>query len=250
MTYAVRLPVFEGPLDLLLHLVEANRVDVYDIPVAEIADQYLQYLIALSAIDLDGAAEFVVMAATLLEIKARMLLPRPPVSADGKEEPDPRQELVERLVLYRQFKRAAAHLAELIAHQARRYVRGGRFAPGEAPPGELSPARLLEALRSLLKDRAPVMEVARRRLTVRQKMREILWRLHRHPGGLRFGSLVGNGPGREELVVTFLALLELLRLRRVTVRQEELFGEIFVFPGRREAPGGNGNGSRTVPASA
>ncbi|MEW6545847.1 MAG: segregation/condensation protein A [Bacillota bacterium] len=249
MNYAVRLPVFEGPLDLLLHLVEANRVDVYDIPVAEIADQYLQYLAALSAIDLDAAAEFVVMAATLLEIKARMLLPRPPGPPDT-EEPDPRQELVERLVVYRQFKRATAYLAELIAHQAQCYLRGGKVPPGESPPGELAVGRLLQALRSLLKDNPPVMEVARRRLSVRQKMRQILWLLRRNPGGVRFGNLVGRGAAREEVVVTFLALLELLRQRRITVRQEQLFGEIFVFPSGRGTPGAHGCGSGTVHATA
>ncbi|MEW5933524.1 MAG: segregation/condensation protein A [Bacillota bacterium] len=249
MSYAVRLPVFEGPLDLLLYLVEANRVDVYDIPVAEIADQYLQYLAALSAIDLDAAAEFVLMAATLLEIKARLLLPRPPLSPEV-EESDPRRELVERLVVYRQFKRAAAHLAELMERQARCFPRGGRVPPGEPVPGDLDLSRLVETLRGLLKRKPPVLEMARRRLSVRQKMRQIMWHVRRNPAGVRFASLLGRVVVREEVVVTFLALLELLRQRRVTVRQEQLFGEIFIFPAGRETPGAQGRGSGTVPATA
>lgn len=248
MSYAVRLPVFEGPLDLLLHLVEANRVDVYDIPVAEIADQYLQYLDALAAVDLDGAAEFVVMAATLLEIKARMLLPRPPAPPQTQE-PDPRQELVERLVLYRQFKRAAAHLADLMAYQAECFLRGGRLPPGEPGPGELEVGRLVEALRSLLRRKPPVVEVARRRISVGQKMRQIMWHVRRHPQGVPFRRLVRAGAGREEVVVTFLALLELLRQRRIRVRQEQLFGEIFVFPVGRE-PSAEGHRPSAVPSAA
>ncbi|MDI6893350.1 MAG: segregation/condensation protein A [Bacillota bacterium] len=249
MNYAVRLSVFEGPLDLLLHLVEANRVDVYDIPVAQIAEQYLQYLAALSAVDVDAAAEFVVMAATLLEIKARMLLPRPPVPAQPQE-PDPRQDLVERLVVYRKFKQAGAYLEELMARQGRCYLRGGKTPAGEVAAGELAVSRLLEMLRALLKQRAPVMEVARRRVSVRQKMREIVWRLRRSPAGIRFGNLLPPGAGREQVVVTFLALLELLRLRRIAVRQEGLFGEILVFPAGRGMPGADGRRPGAVPANA
>ena len=242
MNYAVRLPVFEGPLDLLLYLVEANRVDIYDIPVAQIAEQYLEYLAALSAIDVDAAAEFVVMAATLLEIKARMLLPRPPAPPGSPEEPDPRRELADRLVVYRKFKRAAAYLEELMLRQGRCYLRGGKVPAGEAVAGEISVAQLVEILRTLLRARVPVAEVARRRVSVGQKMREIMWRLRRNPGGLRFGNLLPPGATRELVVVTFLALLELLRQRRILVRQEELFGEIFVFPARRGMPGARGSG--------
>lgn len=229
MNYAVKLPVFEGPLDLLLHLVEANRVDIYDIPVAQITAQYVDYLAAISDLDLEAAAQFLLMAATLLEIKARLLLPKPP-APPAVPEPDPRQELVERLLVYRRFKRAAAHLSVLAAEQARRYLRGGQVFLGEPPRGELDPVRLAAALRSLLKRPGAVGEVGRRRFSVRQKMREILWRLRRHPEGLRFRSLLAAGATRAEVIVTFLALLELLRWRRLTVLQESPCGEILILP--------------------
>ncbi|HHY95008.1 MAG TPA: segregation/condensation protein A, partial [Firmicutes bacterium] len=147
MGYAVRLQVFEGPLDLLLHLVEANRVDIYDIPVAEITAQYLRYLQDMAAVDLEAGAEFVVMAATLLEIKARMLLPVP--AATEPKEPDPRRELVERLVRYRQFKRAAGYLQGLAQAQAQRFLRGGKVAAGDPMSAPVAPERLARALWAL-----------------------------------------------------------------------------------------------------
>jgi len=232
MGYAVRLQVFEGPLDLLLHLVEANRVDIYDIPVAEITAQYLRYLQDMAAVDLEAGAEFVVMAATLLEIKARMLLPVP--AATEPEEPDPRRELVERLVRYRQFKRAAGYLQELTQAQAQRFLRGGKVAAGDPMSAPVAPERLARALWALLRVPVPPGELARSRFSVRQKMRDILRLLRQHPTGLPFRILLPARPGRGEVVVTFLAVLELCRLARITVRQERPFADILVFPGQQE----------------
>jgi segregation and condensation protein A len=232
----VHLHNFDGPLDLLLFLIRQQELDIYDIPIAEVTAQYLEYLADLESVNLDLASDFLVMAATLLEIKAKMLLPKPPKAAEPVVEeagPDPRAELVERLLEYSRFKEAAGFLREMETEQGARYFRP-LAEPGdrrdEAPLLEgVTLQDLTEALRELLQEAEENWrEVPRQEIPLREKIREISWRLTRARDGITFRELVSRGLSRLEVVVTFLALLELIRTRRVLVSQDRVFGEILI----------------------
>lgn len=236
--YAVKLDVFEGPLDLLLYLIEKEELDIYDIPIARVTEQYLEYLEAMSCLDLDLASEFLVMAATLMDIKARMLLPPPATEVapetDENRAADPRQELVDRLLEYRRFKQLAEELRQRERAQALTFGRGDgetETAAGVAIlPDGLSVFDLVGALRDVLAEvrEPPVGEVCRDRYSVIEKMAQLEDLLARSVP-VSFRDLARYRE-REEVVVTFLALLELVRLRRVRVEQRGLFGEILLFP--------------------
>lgn len=231
-TYEVQLEHFSGPLDLLLFLVRREEVNIYDIPIAMITEQYLVIIADLSSLDIDRASEFLVMAATLLQIKARMLLPKPPPpepAADEAAELDPRAELVAQLVAYSTYKEAAAELHRRELDQRRVFIRG-TFAEsaGERPLLGVSLDDLVAAFEEILREEWNWREVPREEIPLREKLREISFRLARHPQGVRFRELFSHGGGRLELIVTFLALLELIRQRRAVVAQDELFGEIWV----------------------
>lgn len=247
MTYNVKLEVYEGPLDLLLHLIKKEELDIYDIPIARITEQYLSYVRTMQSLDLDVAGEFLVMAATLLQIKARMLVPQPekppeeePLPGDGEEEGlDPREELVQRLLEYNRFKGAADLLGRMEELQFQRFTREAARVPArdDNPLGNVSLFELLAVFREVLKSApAEPREIPREMVTVKQKIREILWRLSRSREGVRFRSLFTDGAGYVEIVVTFLALLELIRLRRVVIFQERALGEITVAARPPEAP--------------
>lgn len=238
--YPVRLPVFEGPLDLLLHLIRTHKLDIGDIPIAEVTDQYLRYLALMESLDLDVAGEFLVMAATLMEIKSRMLLPRPDPPPDEDDGRDPRAELVERLLEYERFQQVAEQLRELAAESHRSF---GRSAveqwEGAVPLVELRPGDLLEALRRLTQEaeedeeskQPPSLRVRRHAVNLRQRMAEILRRAMTQEGPLAFSSLVtrtGQRVARQEILVTFLAVLELARQAHITAWQLEICGEIYI----------------------
>jgi segregation and condensation protein A len=235
MSYRVRLELFEGPLDLLLHLVKKSEVDIADIPIATITDQYLGYLGMLEEMSLDVAGEFLVMAATLIYIKSRCLLPEPEGEGD-EEEGDPRAELIERLREYQRFREAAFEL------QRRQVLKRDVFARprGDAPDAPEDPAQprpirevslgaLLDALREVLRRTvaAPVHEVMPEGLTIRDCITPILHRLS-SSGRASFGSLFPDGATRHRVIVTFLALLELMRLGAVRAEQGALFGELTI----------------------
>jgi segregation and condensation protein A len=224
----VQLEIFEGPLDLLLHLIKKNEVDIYDIPIARIADQYLEVLGVLEQLNLDLAGEYLVMAATLMHIKSRMLLP--PVEGEDEEEEDPRAELVQQLEEYRRFREAAAHLAERDVLGRDVFARPAAARPAEStgppPLRELTLADLVDALREVLK-RLPsesAHAVEGERISVADRIPWILGRLR--DGVVEFEDLFPPGASRREVIVTFLALLELVRLRAVRAVQEERFGPI------------------------
>ncbi len=232
MSYTVKLKVFEGPLDLLLYLIKKNEIDIYDIPIAEITDQYLEYIELMRSLNLDVAGEFLVMASTLIYIKSRMLLP--PTEDPGDEvEEDPRKELVERLLEYKRFKEAAEWLAgrpilgqDTFARSSLVMEVGG----GEEERGEdLSVLLLLEAFKGLLErvEREEPLEIEIDRFSMVERMKEVLEVLS-SDGAVDFSSLVKDISSRTMVVVTFLALLELVRLRMVTVYQIEPFGRIVV----------------------
>ena len=226
----VRLPVFEGPLDLLLHLIKKNEVQITDIPIATITDQYLAMLEELPELNLDGAGEYLVMAATLMYIKSRMLLPSP---EDEEPEEDPRAELMQQLVEYQRFREVAVALGE--RHVLARDVFAapgepmGPIPPEEArlPVREASLGDLLDALRVVLKHiRRPIEhEIPHEPISVRTCVERILAQFAL-TDQIEFGSLFPEGVHRADVIVTFLALLELIRLCVVRARQEERFGPI------------------------
>jgi segregation and condensation protein A len=239
--HPVRLPIFEGPLDLLLYLIERDEIDIFDIPIEHITNEYLQYLAQLGTLNIDVCGEFLVMAAQLLEIKSRMLLPqheRPP--EEQEEAGDPRAELVARLLEYRRYKLVAEELRARAELQQYVFSRGLLLAGEEPSPdqrphlmlGEVSAFDLWAAFQNVLsRVREPASgEVVRPRFTVAQKMAAIAARLRWATEGIRFEQLFDEEATRAEVIVIFLALLELIRLRRVRVAQQGLFGEIRVHP--------------------
>lgn len=226
----LHLAAFEGPLDLLLHLIREQKLDILDLPMAEVTRQYMDYLGLMEELNLEIAAEFVAMAAQLLQIKSRLMLPRPPAEA-GEE--DPREELIQRLLDYQQVKAAAQVLAERESDW-----RDVAFAPGLDLEGhrrvEEEPIRatlfdLLGAYREALKRLLPPppVEVRTQPKTLEQRVMEVLSDLR---DGLwkPFQGLLGDIRTREDLVLTFLALLELVRTGRIALVQVEAFGEIRV----------------------
>lgn len=241
MNYQVKLEVFEGPFDLLLHLIEKNQLNIYDIPIALVTDQFLEYIQTMQLLNLTVAGEFLVVAATLMQIKARMLLPKPPVEkldedVEASEEDDPRAELVERLVEYKRFKDAAAELRQREAEWSRLFPRGGGEFPDQVvvpladPTGGLSIWDLFEALRTILDNLEPRPEVRgmpKEEVSVRDRMNEIVARLHMD-GRLLFRQLFAGDTTKRAVITTFLAILELIRLRRIKAEQEGVFSEIAI----------------------
>lgn len=232
MSTHIQLEIYEGPLDLLLHLIKKNEVSITDIPIATITEQYLATLELMQGLNLDVAGEFLVMAATLVHIKSKMLLP--PGEDEGDEEEDgidPRDELVRRLLEYQRFKEAAEELEKRDILRRDVFVRPFE-APEQAESWELEKISifdLLSALRHVL-ERLPadaVHEVTLEKISVREKMSLILDDLHRK-GKMIFQSLFEGASSRLEVVVTFLAMLELAKMRAVRIRQEERLGPIVI----------------------
>jgi segregation and condensation protein A len=229
MTTQVQLEIFEGPLDLLLHLIKKNEVSITDIPIAAITEQYLATLEVMQSLNLDVAGEFLVMAATLVHIKSRMLLPLTEDEDAEEEGPDPRTELVRRLLEYQRFKDAADHLErrDVLARDV--FVRAAPPAEEVDPPGfrEVSVFELLTALRRVM-ERLPkdaVHEVSLEKITVREKM-TLLLDILRAKGPTLFESLFAEVKTRMEVVVTFLAMLELVKVRAIRIFQGEMSGPI------------------------
>lgn len=233
MPYQVRLESFEGPLDLLLHLIRENRVNIYDIPIALITQQYIEYLETMRSLNLYVAGEFLVMAATLLHIKSRQLLPVEDREPDEDDGPDPQAELVRRLLEYKQFKEAARELDERGRTWRNVFAREPEPYPVQAPEEwaaeDLSLFDLVDALQTIMKrvPTSPLMEIIPDHLTVRNQMNGILETLERRES-VTFEELFEGRFHRLTVIVTFLALLELIRLRTIRVYQAELFGSILV----------------------
>lgn len=233
LPYHVRIENFEGPLDLLLHLIKKNEINIYDIPVAMIAQQYLQYLEAMEELNLNVAGDFLVMAATLLQIKSKMLLPADETAEDDDEGPDPREELVRRLLEYKAFKEAARQLDD--QEKVWREIFWREQAPlseedeKDLPLENVSLFDLVDALKEVL-ERNPgsrLIEILPDNLTVRERMNLILETLE-GKDSVSFTALFEGSSHRMVVVVTFLALLELMRLRVARVFQAETFGPILV----------------------
>ena len=219
-------------MDLLMHLIEKNKIDIYDIPMAVLTEQYMDYLGQMQEFDIEVASEFIVMAATLLQIKSRMMLPKPPKTEEAEEEDDPRKELVERILEYRRFRRVSVELDVLAALQERVFARNPLALPvRRLPPENMSVALLIDAFRIAMDVREeitiPQALVAPDAYSIQGKMEDILLALDRGGGETPFAATFPSGT-RTELIVSFLALLELIKLRSVVIRQGDLFGDILV----------------------
>jgi len=234
--YQVKLPIFEGPLDLLLHLLRRNEVDIYDIPIATITGQYLEYLELMKQLNIEVAGEFLVMAATLLHIKSRLLLPS---AGPDEEAEDPRLELARPLLEYIQYREAAAKLDQRPWLERDVFVRGrnDEIARPESEPAlfNLGLFELLEAFKGILENLSQRQSLAVRvdRVSVRARMGELM-DLFRQKSELIFVELFQGDCTRAQVVVTFLALLEIVRLGFLYIYQETVFGPIRLSV-RREA---------------
>jgi segregation and condensation protein A len=235
--YKVKFEVFEGPLDLLLYLIKKEEVDIYEVNLTKLATQFIEYIDLMRILDLEIAGEFLVMAATLMYIKSRELLPvDQQVKPEGEDDDgdDPRWELIRRLVEYKKFKDAAAQLQSLETQQENTFPRLPAKPEFETEPapvrGEASLFDLLNAVNAILKrvsEREELRDIFEDKWTVSQKI-EFLLELIRDQAEIRFSTLFEAATSRSEVVVTFLALLELIRLRRITAMQPDPFGEIFI----------------------
>lgn len=224
---SLHLTTFEGPLDLLLYLIREQKLEIRDLPMAEVTRQYMNSLLLMEELNLEVAAEFVAMAAQLLQIKSRMLLPVPP----AENEEDPREELVQRLLDYQSMKEAAKELSDRESEwQQVVYAQGldiREHARVEDEPIQASLVDLLGAYREALKRLLPPppVEVRTAPKTLDQRIAEVVSQLH-GDHWLPFTGLLRQVQSREELVLTFLALLELVRQGRIHLMQAETFGEI------------------------
>lgn len=230
--YTISLPVFEGPLDLLLHLIEREELDITAISLVQITDQYLQYIEQMERVNADYLADFLVIAAQLIWIKSRALLPKPPAPPEEEEE-DPGEQLARQLREYKRFKEVARQLGEREQKGLRSYVRVASIpkSQGSIDLGGITLADLVAAVRQALAvapPAPPVDHVVRPfTVTVAQRARHILERA-RAGQPFTFRSLLNEAASRVEIVVTLLAVLELLKRQAIRVYQEELFGEIII----------------------
>ena len=234
MSYRIKLELFEGPLDLLLYLIKREEVDIADIPIAKITSQYLEYLEVIKLLDLEIAGEFLVMAAELMRIKSRMLLP-PEEQPAEEEEPDPRAELMRRLLEYQKFKEAANRLEQMEGHRKEIFTRPFKefhevTDQGEETYFETGIFDLIAAFSKVLQ-RLPkkmLYEIVKDEFTVEGKVHEIFHLLVEH-AVLHFSQLFEKCKNRMEVIATFLAILELIRLQEIVVRQKMIFGEIEIL---------------------
>ena len=232
MTYKVKLEIFEGPLDLLLYLIKKEELGIQDISISVVTDQYLQYLELMRMLDLDIAGEFLVMAATLMHIKSKMLLPPEETEAEVEEE-DPRDELIRKLLEYKKFKEAADKLKGKELEQKEVFSRPNVKQHIEDDPNddqlyfEASIFDLLSAFSKVLKEvpKNRLYEVVKDEVTVSEKIHEIFHFLVKRPV-IYFLELFNKARNKIEIIATFLALLELIRMKEVVIRQDKVFGDI------------------------
>ncbi len=244
----IKLERFEGPLDLLLHLIKRDEVDIHDIPIAHITQQYLEYIELMRQLDLDVAGEFIVMAATLMRIKAKMLLPVPKVDEE-EDEGDPRDELVQRLIEYRLYKEASETLKSQEGVRRSIFERGMVPTEDDAGPLPLAPATLFDLIDALnrvmaRKPERVVYEVRTELFDIEDKM-SLIYRTVCEGGRLHFSSIMSQARARMEVVVSFMALLELVKLGQVIVIQDENFADILIMP---KQPEGNDTDASVEPA--
>lgn len=227
--YNIKLQDFEGPLDLLINLIEKDKIDIYDIPIVSITDQYIAYINSMQEYNLDIASEFLLMAAVLLQIKSKMLLPKSPL--EEEEEVDPRQMLAAMLIEYRKVKQRAAQLRQALAEAMLSYTRKPLPLPNvrkKIKPMQLND--LLTALAGLVAEEDITTQIiARQEFHVQDKMQEILKLLTDNNKAIAFTKALDMVGNRSEKIAAFLAVLELLRLKRISIRQKAAFAPIYLF---------------------
>jgi segregation and condensation protein A len=241
--YRIKLDTFEGPLDLLIHLIKKNELNVYDIPIALITEQYLSYIQLMQELNLDVAGEFLVMASTLIHIKSKMLLPRPETAAgDPEADEDPREALVRRLLEHQKFKAAAELLHERETLRGAQFTRPDTRVAGVVdeeyePELEVDLFSLLAAFKGVLEraSRRPPMVIPPEQISIEDRMHQLLSRLS-ETDACGFEELFSDGDGsRPFMIVTFLAVLEMIRLKLIRVFQSGSFGAIRVYKRARPA---------------
>lgn len=243
MSIAVKLNVFEGPLDLLLHLIEKNKFNIFDIPIVEITEQYLDYVGTMNESDLDVMSEFLVMAATLISIKAKMLLPKH--EEDEEDEEDPRTELVRRLLEYKMYKYASYELKDMELDAEKAYYKQATIPeevlaykeeidPAEVV-GDVTLAKLNDIFSQVMKrtvDRVdPIRSkfgtIEKEEIRIEDKMEEIRSGI-RGLKGINFKTLLEIQASKINIIVTFLAILELTKMGHVVIRQDKIFGDVII----------------------
>jgi len=238
MSYEIKLDVFEGPLDLLLYLIRKNEIDIYNIPIALITGQYLSYLDMMRSLNLDLAGEYLVLASTLIHIKSKLLLP--PAEGEGEEEEgeDPRAELVQQLLEYQAFKEAALSLGERPLLERDVFTRGAASEEEQTTVEEADDAllevdifELVTAFRRIIVglDLKEELEIDMEKMSLADRINEIMERLSEE-GQITFSDLLGDRTDRRRIIYTFLAILELMKLRMVRAYQTGPFGAIRLFP--------------------
>ncbi|RXZ77913.1 segregation/condensation protein A [Paenibacillaceae bacterium] len=241
MTMHYKLESFEGPLDLLLHLIDKAEIDIQDISISEITEQYMDYLNAMQEMELEVTSEFLVMAATLLSIKSSQLLPKPPLPMDEPEDwfddgLDPRDELIQKLVEYRKYKQIAEQLREKELERSLVFSKEPEDLTPFMPTIVANPVKglhisdLIAAFQKALKRaarRSFVATVRRDEISVKDRIVDIMTLLREHET-VRFSRLVGTEVERHEIVVTFLAVLELMKMKQIRCFQHQLFEDIVI----------------------
>jgi segregation and condensation protein A len=234
--YAIKLDIFEGPLDLLLFLIKKNEIDIYNIPIALVTEQYLQYLKMIKALNLDLAGEYLVMAATLIHIKSRMLLPAPEEPEEDEE--DPRAELVRQLLEHKTFKEIAANLGSRPLLERDVFTRAAvlpedvvESTGDEELLMEIGVFELIEAFHRIVSqtDKQELLEIDLEKLSLTDIINEIMEQLSIKKS-LAFEDLLGGRRDRRRIIYSFLALLELIKMRMVKAYQTSFFGVIRIFP--------------------
>ena len=230
--YSIRLECFEGPMDLLMHLIEKNKINIYDIPIASLTEQYMGYLDKMREFNMEIASEFIIMATTLLQIKSRMLFPKPPKKVE-EEEIDPRQELIDRILEYRRFKEVSTVLSDMQEKQEYFFAREPMELPQRhLPPAQLSLNELLEAFKKVMtakvEAKIPQVLVEPEVFSVEDKMELLLSLLNRLDGKMLFSDAFNSDNSKSELITTFLAMLELIKLKSIVVMQAGSFEEIYI----------------------
>ncbi|MBE9547133.1 MAG: segregation/condensation protein A [Proteobacteria bacterium] len=231
MGYEVKLDIFEGPLDLLLYLIKKNEINIYDIPIAFITEQYLGHLEIMKSLNLDLAGEYLLLASTLIHIKSKMLLPVQ--ESEEEDEIDPREELVRQLLEYQTFKETALNLDKRSLLE--RDVFKGGYSPdeeldqGEKPFVEVSVFELVEAFRKIVSTvEEELLEINAEKMSLADRINEIMERLAEEKD-ITFTDLLGRGTNRRVVIYTFLAILEMMKLRMIRAYQADSFGVIRIF---------------------
>ena len=233
MSYKVKLQLFEGPLDLLIYLVKKDHLNIYDIPIAKVTEQYLAYLELMKYLDLNIAGEFLVMAATLMQIKSKMLLPPDPSTVEQEEASDPREELIKQLLEYERFKEIALELRQRETDQQDVFKRPKTVVPEKGLPAgnqvyfEASIFDLITAFSKALEDTPKELfyDVIKDEFTIEDKIHDILHSLLLK-SSLNLTQLFIQAKNKVEIILNFLAILELIRLKEIVAMQKELFGDI------------------------